>query len=236
MKALRTFTQALAVTAAVGVAAPIATALEAPVTQTALTQAALSPADAVAMLKAGNERFVEGDMLQRDLPDQVEATAAGQYPHSIVLGCIDSRVPPELVFDQGLGDIFSPRIAGNVVTPELLGSMEFAAAVAGSRAIVVLGHTACGAVKGACDGVEMGNLTSNLAHIHAAVEAVPTTSGPRDSSNSEWVNDVAEKNVSLTVAKILQDSPVLKGLVDQGKLTVVGAMYDVSTGEVDFLD
>ena len=236
MKALRTFTQVLAMTAAVGLAAPIATALEAPVTQTALTQAALSPADAVAMLKAGNERFVEGDMLQRDLPGQVEATAAGQYPHSIVLGCIDSRVPPELVFDQGLGDIFSPRIAGNVVTPELLGSMEFAAAVAGSRAIVVLGHTACGAVKGACDGVEMGNLTSNLAHIHAAVEAVLTTSGPRDSSNSEWVNDVAEKNVSLTVAKILQDSPVLKGLVDQGKLTVVGAMYDVSTGEVDFLD
>jgi carbonic anhydrase len=236
MKALKTFSQALAMAAAVGVVAPVAYSLEAPITQTAITQAALAPADAVAMLKAGNERFVSGDMLKRDLPGQVDATAAGQYPHSIVLGCIDSRVPPELVFDQGLGDIFSPRIAGNVVTPELLGSMEFAAAVAGSKAIVVLGHTACGAVKGACDGVEMGNLTSNLAHIHEAVEAVPTASGPRDSSNTEWVNQVAEKNVSLTVAKILRDSPVLKGLVDQGKLTVIGAMYDVATGEVDFLD
>ncbi|MDP4652332.1 MAG: carbonic anhydrase family protein [Haliea sp.] len=235
MKALKTFSQALVMASAVVAFAPVY-ALEAPVTQTAMTQSALSPADALAMLKAGNDRFVSGGMLQRDLPGQVSATAAGQYPHSIVLGCIDSRVPPELVFDQGLGDIFSPRIAGNVVTPELLGSMEFAAAVAGSKVIVVLGHTECGAVKGACDGVEMGNLTSNLAHIIPAVEAVPTATGPRDSSNTAWVTDVAKMNVSLTVAKILSDSPVLKGLVDEGKLSVVGGMYDVSTGKVAFLD
>ncbi|MFO7551356.1 MAG: carbonic anhydrase family protein [Haliea sp.] len=235
MKTLKTLSHVLAMTAALAVLAPAAQALELPVTQTAASQAALAPADALQLLKAGNARFVAGEMLQRDLGDQVSATAAGQYPHSIVLGCIDSRVPPELVFDQGLGDIFSPRIAGNVVTPELLGSMEFAAAVAGSRAIVVLGHTECGAVKGACDGVELGNLTSTLAHIHPAVAAVPVAEGPRDSSNTAWVNAVAHENVAQTVQRILDDSPLLKGLVDEGKLLVVGAMYDVATGKVEFL-
>lgn len=235
MKTLKTLSQVFAITAALAVVAPAAQALELPVTQTASSQAALSPADALQLLKAGNARFVAGEMLQRDLADQVSATAAGQYPHSIVLGCIDSRVPPELVFDQGLGDIFSPRIAGNVVTPELLGSMEFAAGVAGSRAIVVLGHTECGAVKGACDGVELGNLTSTLAHIQPAVAAVPVAEGPRDSSNTAWVNAVAHENVAQTVQRILADSPLLKGLVDEGKLQVVGAMYDVATGKVEFL-
>ncbi|MDO8860340.1 carbonic anhydrase family protein [Haliea sp. E1-2-M8] len=235
MNRFQTFSRVLAVTAALAVVAPAVQALEPPVTQTAASQAALSPTDALAMLQAGNARFVAGEMLQRDLSGQVSATAAGQYPHSIVLGCIDSRVPPELVFDQGLGDIFSPRIAGNVVTPELLGSMEFAAGVAGSRAIVVLGHTECGAVKGACDGVELGNLTSNLAHIQPAVEAVPVTEGPRNSTNTAWVNAVAHENVAQTVQRILTDSPLLKQLVDEGKLQVVGAMYDVATGKVEFL-
>ncbi|MEQ9464832.1 MAG: carbonic anhydrase family protein [Haliea sp.] len=235
MKTFKSLSRALAVTATLALVAPAVQALELPQTQTAASQAALSPAAALAMLKAGNERFVAGAMLQRDLADQVAATASGQYPHSIVLGCIDSRVPPELVFDQGLGDIFSPRIAGNVVTAELLGSMEFAAGVAGSRAIVVLGHTECGAVKGACDGVELGNLTSNLAHIHPAVAAVPVAEGPRDSSNTAWVNAVAHENVALTVQRILADSPLLKTLVDEGKLVVVGAMYDVATGKVEFL-
>jgi len=235
MTTFKTLSSVFAITAALAVAAPMVQALELPVTQTAETQAALSPADALAMLQAGNARFVAGDMLERDLAEQVAITGTGQFPHSIVLGCIDSRVPPELVFDQGLGDIFSPRIAGNVVTPELLGSMEFAAGVAGSRAIVVLGHTECGAVKGACDGVELGNLTSNLAHIQPAVAAVPVTEGPRDSSNKAWVNAVAHENVALTVQRILTDSPLLKGLVDEGKLVVVGAMYDVTTGKVEFL-
>jgi carbonic anhydrase len=235
MRIFTTVSRVFAITAALAVAAPLVQALELPVTQTATSQAAISPADALAMLQAGNARFVAGTMLERNLADQVDITAKGQYPHSIVLGCIDSRVPPELVFDQGLGDIFSPRIAGNVVTPELLGSMEFAAGIAGSRAIVVLGHTECGAVKGACDGVELGNLTSNLAHIQPAVAAVPVAEGPRDSSNKAWVNAVAHENVTLTVQRILTDSPLLKGLVDEGKLVVVGAMYDVATGKVEFL-
>ena len=235
MTTFKTLSSVFAITAALAVAAPMVQALELPVTQTAETQAALSPADALAMLQAGNARFVAGNMLERDLAEQVAITGTGQFPHSIVLGCIDSRVPPELVFDQGLGDIFSPRIAGNVVTPELLGSMEFAAGVAGSRAIVVLGHTECGAVKGACDGVELGNLTSNLAHIQPAVAAVPVAEGPRDSSNKAWVNAVAHENVALTVQRILADSPLLKELVDEGKLVVVGAMYDLATGKVEFL-
>ncbi|MFU8764232.1 MAG: carbonic anhydrase family protein [Haliea sp.] len=235
MKTFKTLSQVFVITAALAVAAPTVQALELPVTQTAASQASISPADALALLQAGNARFVAGTLLERDLADQVAITAKGQYPHSIVLGCIDSRVPPELVFDQGLGDIFSPRIAGNIVTPELLGSMEFAAGVAGSRAIVVLGHTECGAVKGACDGVELGNLTSNLAHIQPAVAAVPVAEGPRDSSNKAWVNAVAHENVALTVQRILTDSPLLKGLVDEGKLVVVGAMYDVATGKVEFL-
>lgn len=234
MRIFTTVSRAFAITAALATVAPMVQALESPVTQTAASQAAISPADALAMLKAGNARFVAGTMLERDLADQVASTATGQYPHSIVLGCIDSRVPPELVFDQGIGDIFSSRIAGNVVTPELLGSMEFAADIAGSRAIVVLGHTECGAVKGACDGVELGNLTSNLAHIQPAVAAVPVAEGPRDSSNEAWVNAVAHENVALTVQRILTDSPLLKGLVDEGKLVVVGAMYDVATGKVEF--
>lgn len=235
MKTLKTLSHVFAITAVLAMVAPAAQALETPVTQTAASQAALSPTDALELLQAGNARFVAGEQLQRDLAGQVSATATGQYPHSIVLGCIDSRVPPELVFDQGLGDIFSPRIAGNVVTPELLGSMEFAAGVAGSRAIVVLGHTECGAVKGACDGVELGNLTSTLAHIHPAVEAVPVAEGPRDSSNTAWVNAVAHENVARTVQGILDGSPLLKNLVDEGKLVVVGAMYDVATGKVEFL-
>ena len=235
MKRFKSLSHAFAMTAALAVAAPAAQALELPVTQTAVSQAALTPADALNLLQAGNARFLAGEMLQRDLAGQVSATAAGQYPHSIVLGCIDSRVPPELVFDQGLGDIFSPRIAGNVVTPELLGSMEFAAGVAGARAIVVLGHSECGAVKGACDGVELGNLTSTLAHIQPAVEAVPVVEGPRNSTNTAWVNAVAHENVAQTVQRIIDDSPLLKGLVDEGKLLVVGAMYDVATGKVEFL-
>lgn len=235
MNTVKPLFRVFAISVALALGAPAALAQESSVAQTAASQGALSPADAVELLQAGNARFVAGEMMQRDFAGQVSATAGGQYPHSIVLGCIDSRVPPELVFDQGLGDIFSPRIAGNVVTPELLGSMEFGALVAGARAIVVLGHTECGAVKGACDDVELGNLTSTLEHIHPAVEAVPVTDGPRDSSNSAWVNAVAHENVAQTVQRILADSPLLRQLVDEDRLVVVGAMYDVATGKVEFL-
>ena len=206
------------------------------VTQTSVTQAALTPAEALDMLKAGNERFVAGAMLDRDLMAQVSATATGQYPFAVVLGCIDSRVPPELVFDQGIGDLFAPRIAGNFVNTDILGSMEFATAVAGSKVIVVLGHTSCGAVKGACDHVELGNLTHTLSNIAPAIYAVEDIEGPRDSSNEAYVNAVAHMNVEMTVQNILDRSPVMKGLVEEGKLIVVGAMHDVETGKVTFME
>ena len=203
--------------------------------QTAASQAALTPDAALAKLKAGNQRFVSGTMVERDLNAQVAATAGGQYPHSIVLSCIDSRVPPELVFDQGIGDIFSPRIAGNFVDEDILGSMEFAAAVAGSKAILVLGHTECGAVKGACDDVKLGNLTQTLSNIRPAVEAVAGFDGERTSANKAFVNAVTLENVCQTVDNILARSEVLAELADAGKLAVVGALYDVGSGEVAFL-
>ena len=222
--------------AVTGVMAPLtASALDAGV-QTAATQAALTPAAALQKLKDGNKRFLAGEMTNRDLPSQVKATAAGQYPHSIVLSCIDSRVPPELVFDQGLGDIFGPRVAGNYVDTDMLGNMEFAAAVAGSKVIVVLGHTECGAVKGACDNVKLGNLTHTLTNIAPAVYEVTDVEGERNSKNKAFVDAVAHKNVNLMVDNITDRSPVLAGLVDDGKLIVVGAMYDVTTGQVTFME
>ena len=187
------------------------------------------------MLKAGNERFVSGNLIDRDYAAQVSETASGQFPFAVVLGCIDSRVPPELVFDQGIGDIFSPRIAGNFVNPDILGSMEFATKVAGSKAIVVLGHTSCGAVKGACDRVELGNLTGMLDNIMPAVNAVTEIPGERNSSNAAFVDAVAHKNVQMTIADILDQSPVMRELVDLGELSVVGAIHDVSTGRVTFM-
>lgn len=224
----------LSLVLAVTVAAP-ATAAPA-VTQNESTQAAMSPSEALRMLKDGNERFLAGQHLERDLMAQVKTTSTGQYPFGIVLGCIDSRVPPELVFDQGIGDIFAPRIAGNFVNTDILGSMEFAAAVAGSKVIVVLGHTSCGAVKGACDGVELGNLTAMLEHLMPAVDSVQGIEGERNSKNAAFVQAVAEANVRLTHEEILERSPVLKQLVDDGKLLVVGAMHDVKTGRVTWFE
>ncbi|RMH62998.1 MAG: carbonic anhydrase [Bacteroidetes bacterium] len=206
------------------------------VTQTQATQAAMTPADALQMLQAGNERFVNGQMLPRNYQDQVEATATGQYPFAVVLGCIDSRVPPEIVFDQGIGDIFAPRIAGNFVNTDILGSMEFATAVAGSKLIVVLGHSSCGAVKGACDHVELGNLTHTLANIAPAIYAVTDVAGERSSKNASYVEAVTHENVAMTVQNILDRSPVIKDLVDKGEVMVVGAMYDVATGRVTFME
>ena len=206
-------------------------------TQTAETQAALTPAEALEMLKEGNARFVSGEMLDRDYMAQVAQTAMGQFPFAVVLGCIDSRVPPELVFDQGIGDLFAPRIAGNFENTDILGSMEFATAVAGSKAVVVLGHTSCGAVKGACDNVELGNLTHTLAHIAPAVYAVrDDVAGPYTSSNPTFVQEVAELNVERTVQDIVERSSVMADLVRAGDLIVIGAMHDVATGEVTFFE
>jgi carbonic anhydrase len=203
--------------------APSAVARDKAVTQTAAIQAQKTPAAAIEMLK-------------RDLPAQVTETATGQYPFAVVLGRIDSRVPPELVFDQGIGDIFSPRIAGNFVNIDILGSMEFATAVAGSKAIVVLGHTECGAVKGACDNVELGNLTQTLSNISPAVYSVKNIAGERSSKNAAFVDAVAHSNVRLTVDNIIERSAVIRDLVEKGELMVVGAMHDVATGEVTFLE
>jgi len=222
--------------AVTGVLAPLTVSAMDVGVQTAATQAALTPAAALQKLKDGNKRFLAGDMQNRDLMAQVKATSTGQYPHSIVLSCIDSRVPPELVFDQGLGDIFAPRVAGNYVDTDMLGNMEFGAAVAGSKLIVVLGHSECGAVKGACDNVKLGNLTHTLTNLAPAVYEVTDVPGERSSKNAAFVDAVAHKNVNLMVDNILARSPTLAGLVDEGKLMVVGAMYNVSTGTVTFMD
>ena len=199
-------------------------------------QASLTPQDALNMLKEGNQRFLQDEMINRDLITQVEKTASGQYPHAVVLGCIDSRVPPELVFDQGIGDIFTPRIAGNFVNTDIIGSMEFATAVAGSKLIVVLGHSECGAVKGACDGVELGNLTSTLANLMPAVNGVQDVEGERNSQNKAFVDEVIHLNVELTIDQIMNESPIMADLVEEGSLMIVGAIHNVSTGQVTFLN
>ncbi len=196
------------------------------------TQAATTPDQALQLLKEGNKRCVSGRMHQRDLMAQVKATASGQYPFAVVIGCIDSRVPPELVFDQGIGDIFSPRIAGNFVNTDIIGSSEFATRLAGAKLILVLGRTECGAVKGACDNAQLGNLTHTLSNILPAVYSVSNVSGARSSKNAAFVQKVAEANVRLTVKALTNRSGVLQDLVAKGKLKVAGAMHDVATGKV----
>lgn len=205
------------------------------ITQTALTQAEISPAAAVDMLKQGNKRFTEGNPVNRDLHAQVAQTATGQYPFASVISCIDSRIPTEIVFDQGIGDIFNARVAGNFVNEDILGSLEFACKLAGSKVIVVMGHTSCGAVKGACDHAKLGNLTQMLDKIMPAVNAVKTEEGAdRSSKNVAFVNEVAQKNVEFTIEELKAKSPVLKEMMDNGEIDVVGAMYDVKTGAVSF--
>ncbi|HXJ36618.1 MAG TPA: carbonic anhydrase family protein [Candidatus Eisenbacteria bacterium] len=199
-------------------------------------QAAITPAEALQRLRDGNARFVAGTALHRDLRAQVAETSGGQYPFASVLGCIDSRVPPELVFDQGIGDIFSARIAGNFVDPDLLGSLEFASKVAGSKLILVLGHTECGAIKGACDDVKMGNLTTTLAQIRPAVAAVRGVPGPRDSKNKAFVEAVTRENVTLTMQAIRHRSPILRAMIDAGEVGLAGGIYDVKTGAVAFVE
>jgi len=202
---------------------------------TADVQQSMSPADVIANLKAGNERFVEARMTSQDWLGQARRTAAdGQYPKAIVLGCLDSRVPPEVIFDQAIGDIFVGRVAGNFENTDLLGSMEFGAKLAGSKAIVVLGHTSCGAVKGAIAGAEMGNLTATLGEIDPAVEAVRRRMDTSDAKAFEQA--VIVENVERTVDDILERSPVLAEMVDAGELAVVGAWYDLETGKVHWLD
>lgn len=197
-------------------------------------QAALTPRAVLQLLKDGNARFLEDASLERDFLRQVRETTSGQYPMAAILGCIDSRVPHEIVFDKGVGDVFSVRVAGNFVNTDILGSLEFATAVAGSKVVVVLGHSDCGAVKGACDNVELGNLTSTLANIAPAVYSVKDVTGERSSKNRDFVSAVAHRNVDLTVRNVIERSPVMRGLVERGELIVIGAMHDVRSGKVTF--
>ena len=203
---------------------------ETPEVQTKESQAAMTPAAAIERLAEGNRRFVANLTKQRDWPAQVATTASGQYPFAAVLGCMDSRAPIEILFDQGLGDVFAVRVAGNVVNDDELGSLEYAVKV-GAKLIVVLGHTSCGAVKGAIDGVQLGNLTGLLAKIQPAVAAA----GCKDAKDAGCVTKVADANVRVALDEIRTKSPYLTQHFDAGTVGLVGALYDVTTGKVTFL-
>jgi carbonic anhydrase len=194
----------------------------------------MTPLQVIDELKKGNERFRTGKMTPRDYLAEKRSSAAGQYPAAVVLGCLDSRVPAEIVFDAGIGDIFTGRVAGNVVNDDMLGSMEFGSAVSGAKVVLVLGHTACGAVKGAIDDVVLGNLTGLLARIKPAL---PETKfeGEKSSKNASYVNAVARTNVVLSLAEIRRRSPILEELEKKGSIKISGAMYDLATGMVEFI-
>jgi carbonic anhydrase len=199
-------------------------------------QNAISPSKALDILKEGNRRFVNNLKINRNLLQQANETSDGQHPFAVILSCIDSRTSAELIFDQGLGDVFSVRIAGNIVNEDILGSMEFGCKVAGAKIIVVLGHTKCGAIKGACDNVELGNLTSLISKIKPAVDQEMITSNNRTSSNASFVENVAELNVSLSVKNILLQSPIIAEMVKNDEIGIVGGVHDISTGEVKFFE
>lgn len=198
----------------------------------------ITPRMALELLKSGNERFVNNLKANRNLLEQVNQTRDGQWPFATILSCIDSRTSAELIFDQGLGDIFSIRIAGNIVNTDILGSMEFACKVAGSKLIVVLGHTKCGAVKGACDHVEMGNLTELLSKLQPAVYAEKQTvdADKRNAKNAEFVENVSAINVRRTAYNVIERSFILEQMVESGEIGIVGAMYNIETGIVEFYD
>ncbi len=223
--------KAAAVLAAAGSAASAAAATCA--VQTTETQAAMTPEAALRRLQEGNQRFATGQLIHCDLLEQVKHTATGQAPFAAVLGCIDSRVPPELMFDQNIGDMFVARIAGNFVDDDILGSLEFATRLSGAKLIVVLGHSECGAIKGAIDGAKLGHLTGLLAKIRPAFTAL-RYQGVASSKNVELVQRVAERNVQDSVARLAR-APVLAALVKTGQLKIVGAMHDVHTGRVSWM-
>lgn len=199
-------------------------------------QEEITPTIALHLLQEGNKRFVSNLKINRNLLQQVNETSDAQHPFAIILSCIDSRTSVELIFDQGLGDVFSARIAGNIINEDILGSMEFACKVAGAKIIVVLGHTKCGAIKGACDHVEMGNLTALLSKILTAVSAEKTVTENRTSSNEDFVGKVTTVNVERTVHAVMERSPILKELIEKGECGIVGGLHDISTGEVVFYE
>lgn len=199
-------------------------------------QVSLTPVKAIELLREGNKRFVNNLKVNRNLLQQVNETSGGQYPLAVVLSCIDSRTSAELIFDQGLGDIFSVRIAGNIINEDILGSMEFACKVAGAKALVVLGHSKCGAVKGACDHVEMGNLTNLLSKLQPAVYAEKTVTTDRTSANDDFVEKVATLNVKMAMHQIHDKSTILNDMILKGEIAIIGGMYNVETGMVEFYE
>lgn len=203
-------------------------------TQTAESQTAMTPQMALQLLKEGNKRFVQNERSDRNFLEQVDSTKQGQFPFATILHCIDSRVSAELLFDQGIGDVFSIRIAGNFVNEDILGSMEFASKLAGTKLVVVMGHTHCGAVKGACDHAEMGNLTAMLSKIKPVVEQVESHYEEKGSSNAALVQEVAEKNVKHAIDETRRNSEILAKMEQDGEIDIVGAMYDIETGVVSF--
>src|SRR5690554_733857 len=203
---------------------------------TAQTQASITPSEALEILKKGNQRFVNNLKINRNLLAQVNETKNGQFPFAIVLSCIDSRTSAELIFDQGLGDIFSARIAGNILNKDILGSMEYACKIAGSKLIVILGHSKCGAIKAACTDSSLGHLTGLLEKLKVSVNEVKTKMPELDSSGPEFTKTVEQQNIQHTLDAVLEESPVLKCLFDAGEIGIIGAYYDVDTGQVDFLE
>ncbi len=202
------------------------------------TQASITPAQALEYLKEGNQRFINNLKVNRNLLQQANETRDGQWPFAVILSCIDSRTSTELIFDQGLGDVFSIRIAGNVINTDILGSLEFACKLAGSKLIVVLGHTGCGAIKGACDHVEMGNLSELLSKIQPAVyqETMTTEPDKRNSANAEFVENVTELNIRRSVSAIVNRSYILEQMVEKGEIAIIGAKHHLDTGRVVFLE
>ena len=198
-------------------------------------QKLLTPDQAIEILKEGNRRFVDNQQADKDLAAQVEHGASGQYPFAVILGCIDSRVPAEIVFDQGIGDIFNVRIAGNIVNNDILGSIEYGCKVAGSKLVLVLGHTSCGAVKGAVQKVELGHITELVNKVNPAIDSMTIPKPDSENQLEPYVNKVAEINVYNSVKNILDWSSVLKELEDDGTIKIIGALYDVKTGIVNFL-
>jgi carbonic anhydrase len=197
-------------------------------------QDSITPRKALDLMIEGNNRFIKNEGYKRDLLKQASDTATSQFPFAVTLSCIDSRTSMELIFDQGIGDIFSTRIAGNIINEDILGSMEFACKLAGSKLIVVLGHSSCGAVKGACDSAEMGNLTVLLDKIKPAINEEKTEKETRDSSNKVFVEKVTKINVAMTVQNIMEKSPVLKEMIESGAVGIVGGVHDLATGKVNF--
>ena len=198
-------------------------------------QKSMSPNDAIARLKAGNERFTAGKSINCDLMAQVKQTAGKQSPYAAIVGCIDSRVAPELVFDQRIGDVFCARVAGNIVNTDIIGSLEYSTKVSGAKAIVVLGHNFCGAIKSAVDDVKLGNITALLKNFQPALATLNKADGHRDSHNNPLVQKVAEANARLTAASLSKRSAIIKTLVDAGQLKIAAAMHDITTGKVTWL-